>query len=179
MSVAESFGKTAQETIARYASEDPEYWIYHSGRSLAFAVQGLLSLSAFELKQILINNPIPSQSSMSFEKAGRAGSRMFTEALLVFRQDFENIKEGHYKRPWDMEAKRGNRSWNPLFIIDSHFRYMRNALSTLEKRRKSASESVPTNVWMNGSSALYPDYYLNTFHFQASARLSKIVTLRG
>ena len=49
-----AFGEVIKETVADPKNaDDSEYWMYHCGRSLAFATQGALSLSLHGLRQAL------------------------------------------------------------------------------------------------------------------------------
>lgn len=82
------------------------------------------------------------------------------EALAMFYQDFRNIQAGKYNLPWDMVTT-GHRQFNPLYILNKGRLMLNEAVSTLSKRLTPGSS---TDVWMD--SALYPPYYLNTFHFQ-------------
>ena len=78
-------------------------------------------------------------------------------------QDYKNITAGAYKLPWDMTT-RGHKQWNPLAVLGGLTTFVREAASTLERRHRG----TPDDVWLK--SPLYPDYYLNTFHFQVSMR---------
>lgn len=191
-----AFGSVLDNTVADKFSDDPEYWAYHCGRSLAFASQGALSLSLHSLRQTLSNSSDDKRGSVfglpdNIHKASLTAHRLFSEALFVFKQDREHIRNGFYKRPWDMEDKRG-RQYNPVWIAKAHANYMNEALRTLEKRSlyggTSSGEEMSsraalanaTSVWLksggkkSGNTYLtYPDYYLNnTFHFQTDGWLS-------
>ena len=115
-----AFGSVLDNTVADKFSDDPEYWAYHCGRSLAFASQGALSLSLHSLRQTLSNSSDDKRGSVfglpdNIHKACLTAHRLFSEALFVFTQDREHIRNGFYKRPWDMEDKRG-RQYNPVWI---------------------------------------------------------------
>ena len=93
-----------------------------------------------------------------------AGFRLYTEALQMFRQDLGNIKAGHYKEPYDMDLR--HRQFQPSFVVDRAMRFLREAPRTLSRRRQGEAE----DVWL--SSPLYPEYYMNTWHYQTDGWLS-------
>lgn len=74
-------------------------------------------------------------------------------------QDYVNIQEGKYKLPWDMTT-RGHRQFSPSYILGKASRFLTEAFQTLERR----DAGKPDPVWLG--SGMYPDYYLNTFHYQ-------------
>lgn len=188
-----AFSDVVAETIGKSWSNDREYWGYHGVRSLAFASQGALSLTVHGLRQIIagrggggssgsgsgggdgdlppglleVASEVARVLPANATNATLTGHRLFSEALLTFRQDLNNIQGGFVRRPWDMVVKRG-RQWNPLWVAQAHATYMGEALKTLDKRSRAArSEAAPpnTDVWLKSGTA--PDYYLNnTFHFQ-------------
>jgi len=113
-----------------------------------------------------------SQRTSSEETSGRllanlttnAGLRLYTEALQMFRQDFANIKAGAYREPYDMDPR--HRQFSPSFILRRTLRFLEEAPRTLKRR----SEGVAEDVWLK--SPLYPEYYMNTWHFQTDGWLS-------
>ena len=210
-------------------ARDPVYWAYHLGRSLLFAGQGAASLAAFGAQQSLqrIMQQPPSLAALGrllaprnadedsvtdaskpsagpfdgLDRARKASGRLFSEAVLTYRQDLEHIRQGHCRLPWDMESVRRNRQWSPVFIASAHSKYMREAVATLTKRQRSSQQpsssstpdqggghaaeqadktgnpgGVSTDVWLQSrrleDGGIYPDYYLNTFHFQTDGWLS-------
>ena len=74
-------------------------------------------------------------------------------------QDYQNITGSLYKLPWDMTT-RGHKQWNPAAMLTAFGTFVREAASTLERRNRGS----PDDVWLR--SPLYPEYYLNTFHYQ-------------
>lgn len=76
-------------------------------------------------------------------------------------QDYKNITAGAYKLPWDMTTT-GHRQWNPLHLLRTSQAFISEAVSTLERRNRGS----PEDVWL--CSPLYPEYYMNTFHYQVS-----------
>ena len=81
-------------------------------------------------------------------------------------QDYKNIEAGLYKLPWDMTTLR-NKQYDPFHILSTINTFATEASNTLTRRFKGA----PEKVWMQSS--MYPEYYLNTFHYQVhTAHLS-------
>ena len=83
-----------------------------------------------------------------------------------------NIQEGKYKLPWDMTT-RGHRQFSPTYILGKASRFVTEAFQTLERR----DAGKPDPVWLG--SGMYPDYYLNTFHYQVSGMLHVSMQLRS
>jgi ubiquinone/menaquinone biosynthesis C-methylase UbiE len=106
-------------------------------------------------------------SGMDLGRLLRSGLYVpLSEALLMFYQDYENVRRGIYKLPWDMTTS-GHRQTNPLNVLDKFTRFMREASSTLGRR----DAGVPDKVWLE--SGLYPSYYLNSWHYQTDGWLSE------
>ena len=72
-----------------------------------------------------------------------------------------NIQEGRYRLPWDMTTA-GHRQFSPTYILNKASRFITEAYQTLERR----DAGKPDPVWLG--SGMYPEYYLNTFHYQVS-----------
>lgn len=66
--------------------------------------------------------------------------------------------------PWDMTP--GHRQFNPRYILNKASRFVTEAFQTLDRRDKGS----PDPVWLQ--SGMYPQYYLNTFHYQVLATSS-------
>lgn len=86
-------------------------------------------------------------------------STFVTSLILCGAQDYRNIQEGRYNLPWDMTTPR-HRQFNPLYIARKFVDFVQEASATLQRR----STGNPEDVWLR--SDMYPDYYLNTFHYQ-------------
>jgi hypothetical protein len=50
------------------------------------------------------------------ENASTEVSNRLYEALAMYKQDLEAIKQGAFKLPWDMTTI-GHRQYNPLFVL--------------------------------------------------------------
>jgi|TARA_B110000967_G_scaffold20271_1_gene18880 ubiquinone/menaquinone biosynthesis C-methylase UbiE len=157
----------SQIAAATKTPADARYWAYHVFRSSWFIGQGAAGMLASSLAGMAEGKP-----SLSKARAGAgAANRLVIEATQVYTQDLARINSGTHKPPWDMDPK--HRQFNPVFVADRTVRFLSEAKSTLEKHTASAKQENPTNskVWLN--SPLYPDYYLNTFHYQTDGWLSK------
>lgn len=60
--------------------------------------------------------------------------------------------------PWDMTP--GHRQFSPSYVLGKASSFITEAFQTLDRR----DAGKPDPVWMQ--SGMYPDYYLNTFHYQ-------------
>ena len=59
-----------------------------------------------------------------------------------------------------------HRQFNPLFILERSLRFLREAPKTLKRRTTGVAE----DIWLK--SHLYPDYYMNSWHYQTDGWLS-------
>lgn len=76
-------------------------------------------------------------------------------------QDYKNIEAGVYKLPWDMTTLR-NRQYDPFHVLSTVSTFAAEASNTLRRRFRGS----PDKVWLQSS--MYPEYYLNTFHYQVT-----------
>jgi hypothetical protein len=95
---------------------------------------------------------------------------LFAEAVATYEQDFGEVQKGTFPLPWDMVDGVRNRQTSPLFLADQARRYVNEAISILTKRNRRDPEDF--GVPYGGNADLYPDYYLNNFHFQTDGWLS-------
>lgn len=87
------------------------------------------------------------------------------DVSLVAVQDYKNIEDGMYKLPWDMTTPR-NRQYDPLHVMNTVASFAKEASDAL---RRSVT-GAPEKVWLQSS--MYPQYYLNTFHYQVMLLLT-------
>lgn len=80
--------------------------------------------------------------------------------------DAENIKNGYYRMPWT--GKVGHRELNPAYIIPKIREFQTEATLNLTRRKKGerGQDELP---YVSG---MYPQYYMNNFHFQSDGWLS-------
>ncbi|KAL4419508.1 hypothetical protein ABPG77_002294 [Micractinium sp. CCAP 211/92] len=145
------------------STEAARYWAYHLTRSGFFMLQGLASLL---VTRRAVGRDAEADSLTRFEEmVRRSWSGPATEAMLMFWQDYENIKEGRYALPWDMTTA-GHRQFNPLFVLRRGATFLQEAVATLQRR----DAGVPDQVWLK--SGFLPGYYQDTFHYQSDGWLS-------
>jgi len=133
------------------------YWSYHLLRSGFFVAQAAAGIALTRTRD---------ETADSFGYlTSSVGAALYTEALQMFRQDWAFIKKGLYNEPYDMDLR--HRQFDPLFIFERARRFLREAPRTLERRTVGETD---TSVWLKSS--LYPDYYLNTWHYQTDGWLS-------
>ena len=132
------------------------YWGYHLFRSSFFVAQAAAGLAAANASQQTGNSVgmITTQTGLG----------MYMEALQMFRQDLANINAGHYKAPYDMDPR--HRQFDPMFVLERSRRFLKEASATLKRR----SEGKAEDVWLR--SRLYPEYYMNTWHYQTDGWMS-------
>ncbi len=89
-------------------------------------------------------------------------------------QDYANIQEECYKLPWDMTTQ-GHRQFSLTYILGKASLFITETLHVLDRR----DAGKPDPVWM--VSGLYPDYFLNTFHYQVGVQpiMMQLVTNEG
>lgn len=134
-----------------------QYWSYHTLRTGFFTAQAAAGLIASRRN---------AESAGSFDYlTTNTGAKLITEALQMYRQDYKNIREGLYKEPYDMDL--GHRQYDPFFVLGRSRKFLKEASATLSRRSKGQAE----DVWLK--SGLYPDYYLNTWHYQTDGWLSR------
>ena len=172
----------AQISAATKSPADAAYWAYHVFRSSWFLGQGAAGM----LVSSVAGAGPDAAPTLSRARAGAAAAeRLVSEAVQVYAQDLKRVNDGTHRPPYDMDPR--HRQFNPAFVADKSLRFASEARSTLRKhaaatkqrpsreRREETDDSdaaaPETRVWL--SSPLYPDYYLNTFHWQTDGWLSK------
>eukprot|EP00775_Hariotina_reticulata_P007520 gene7520-7731_t len=165
---------TVRDLLASSALADAEsaaYWTYHLSRAgffLGTAAAGAVSHHlATQLRALSTNTSAPRTAFDNLSRnAGTELANRVYEAIGMFKQDLQNIKDGKYKLPWDMTTP-SHRQYNPLFILNKSVQFVSEAIGTLDRRINQAS----TDNWF--ASNLYPQYYAdNTFHYQKDGWLS-------
>ena len=101
-------------------------------------------------------------------------TQIFSEAMETFSQDYEHVKEGKYKLPWDMDMGLQHRQANPLYVADKALRFVREAGAVLG--RAASGKPEDRTVWLSftdGDNLQYPKYYRNNFHYQSDGWFSE------
>lgn len=159
--MAVSLLEAARKEIA--SPQEAAYWSYHAARTAFFAVQGTAGLAASALAGASAAHPVTGTVPNSLAAVSQ-GLRLVSEAVTMYKQDLAHIRQGTYKLPWDMDLR--HRQFHPTFILDRTARFISEAVGTLRRRRVGR----PDEIWLN--SELYPDYYLQTWHYQTDGWLS-------
>lgn len=165
------------------------YWVSHVLRTGYFTMNAALSsILATEWQNQRDDNSNTFRASNLV--SGGAATRLLLETMHVYEQDYKRIQAGILKYPWDAairvdpnkkKNKNGRPSttsrlaWNPhkqlnpLFALQETLRTARESMAIMSRRNQGTSEGV----WVeNPQRDLYPEYYLNDFHYQTSGWMS-------
>jgi len=85
----------------------------------------------------------------------------------AFASDWRNIEAGVYRLPYDMHLS--HRQYSPAFVADRVGRLMEATAAAAARAERNGWDEVPTRF---KEDALYPEYYLRTFHWQSDGWLS-------
>ena len=157
------------------------YYGYHLARATFFAGQGAAGVIAYQASASSApyrGDPATTEPSKgpprspAFELPTLVDTMgaLFAEAVATYEQDFGEVQKGTFPLPWDMVNGVRNRQTSPLFLADQARRYVTEAISILTKRNRR--DPGDFGVPYGGNADLYPDYYLNNFHFQTDGWLS-------
>ena len=177
---ASNFRRAAEVASAGLASGGAKavvYWASHAARTAYFAGNAVLGTAAHAANQRASDASSSEAAGFSAnqQRGGIGGfgidaavaSRLVLEAVLTYEADWKAVAAGKLKMPWDMEV--GHRQTTPFYAARQTARFVREAVRTLGRR---AVEAEP-KVWLDAaSSKLYPEYYLNDFHYQTDGWLS-------
>lgn len=158
-----------RDRLATNLSSDPvtaaQYFSYHAVRTSFFMLNAYAGLFYADRARQGAGDAMPNgMSTSSVQSALPSLGYNLGEVSAMYLQDFENIRRGEYKLPWDASVR--HRQSNPLFIANKVRNFVGEAARTLQRRVNQQSE----DVWMKSS--LYPEYYLNTWHYQSDGWLS-------
>ena len=157
------------------------YYGYHFARATFFAGQGAAGVLAYQASASSApyrGDPATTEPSKgpprspAFELPTLVDTMgaLFAEAVATYEQDFGEVQKGTFPLPWDMVDGVRNRQTSPLFLADQARRYVNEAISILTKRNRR--DPGDFGVPYGDNADLYPDYYLNNFHFQTDGWLS-------
>ena len=152
---------------SRFASYEGglDYWTRHVARSGYFATNAALGVAASTLHDRFLRNDSTAKQFVQGVSAGI--TRLLLESALAYEQDFLRIREGLYKKPYDMFES--TRQSSPLFVATQTARFVREAVGTLTRRKRGAESDK--KIWID--SDMYPDYYRTAFHYQTDGWMSK------
>ena len=175
---------TAIGGIATQGPDAAAYAATHGLRTGYFVANAVLGSLASELHERVRGNggggaTVGSIGGGEEKSGGSSGSsplatldasittRLALEAALCYETDWKRINAGEYKAPWDMTV--GHRQATARYAARQTARFVREAVGTRARRNRGAPEDV--GVWYD--SPLYPDYFLNNFHYQTDGWLSR------
>lgn len=171
----EQFLQMVQQEIlpATRSVEALQYWAYHIARLTFFLTQGTVGLLAVDAAMLRSRGPSSSEAPTSLflrmtqEASFHAGGRV-REAVATFQWDLKNIQAGAYKMPWDMVSL-NHRQYSLGFNISRSLANMVEMSAIMQKRQTRNGQ--PSGVWFQ--SPLYPQYYINDFHYQTDGWFSE------
>jgi hypothetical protein len=168
------------------------YFAKHIARSAYFVSNAILGNAAYQLHEQLVARRRTDQSSETVSTAtattttantasrgslpllplgmsGEIATRIILEALMSYEQDYEWIQKGVYREPWDMVL--GHRQSNVANVVTQTGRFMRETIQVLSKRNRATFQDKQVAFFgkdgsISRTSALYPKYYQNAFHYQ-------------
>ena len=76
----------------------------------------------------------------------------------------DSINKSYYRVPWD--SKNGHRQLNPAYALVQAQGFLKEAKENLSRRARDGKNELPF------VSGIYPEYYMNNFHFQSDGWLS-------
>lgn len=92
----------------------------------------------------------------------------YTNLLMNYERmydlDAEHIAAGYYRVPYD--SKKGHRQLNPAYASFKAKEFFAEAKENIKRRRRDGRQELPF------VSGMYPDYYMNNYHFQSDGWLS-------
>lgn len=160
------------------------YWLYHALRVGYFTGNALTGLLAFQIHEAVTKRTLPDFSSTS-QLVSSSGSLLFSEAFLSMDQNWKWVEKGILNYPWDativadvttqeLKLQTDHKQSNPLFALSETARLVQDSISIWGRRTRL--EGKPAGVWLNNKqeSDLYPDYYLNDFHYQQDGWMSSV-----
>jgi ubiquinone/menaquinone biosynthesis C-methylase UbiE len=107
-------------------------------------------------------------------------AKNFASIISLLRKDLKNIEDGEYKLPYDLEPQLLPKptaglpkvlplqQWNPLAVAKQLSVYVKDRKEVLDRMTREDGFEV-RGMW---KSKLYPDYFLQNFHYQGDGWLS-------
>ncbi|GLC55740.1 hypothetical protein PLESTB_001020600 [Pleodorina starrii] len=161
------------------------HWWYHLGRQVFFLTQSFGGFAAHHVSEMAgaasrggggggggggaragaARRPTPLERLLE-DAEPEVASRLIDGQAMV-EQDYDNIRAGYYPMPWDMVTP-GHRQYNPLFALRGSLGFLRE-WTAITQRRISGQ---PEPLWISGS-AIYPQYYTKTYHYQTDGWMSE------
>jgi len=159
---------------SRFAAKGPDgidFWMRHVARSGYFVTNAMLGTAGSTIHERLVGGDTANSQDPGFVAPllnAPVVSRLMLEAALCFEQDYERIKAGSYKKPYDMYES--TRQSSPLNLVTQTARFVDEAIATLARRKRQEKDTWISNTYMPD---LYPEYYKTAFHYQTDGWMSK------
>lgn len=109
-----------------------------------------------------------------------ATARAHVTQAELYRRELEHIKAGLYRAPYDMDAR--HRQFSPAYIADKASRLLRASAETVARRGRpdggrdvlatATDAAVTLDAAAEAAGFVYPEYYLQNFHFQTDGWMS-------
>jgi ubiquinone/menaquinone biosynthesis C-methylase UbiE len=165
------------------------YWTSHIIRTGFFSVNAALGTVVSDLQEQLIANRNGKEIEADDTKGVLFGvtggmaqrlansdvpSRLLREVSLAYSQDYKYVKEGLLKFPWDALIRENglqlsHRQASPLFALTETLGTIQESVAIFSRRNKKSSKGTFMDKTSN---SVYPDYYLNDFHYQTDGWMS-------
>lgn len=164
---------STQETIREdvlpriKSADDLKYWGYHTARTGFFVTSALLSSATSGLELLPAKTDDESAKVANERSRLESAKGLLIYVLDVFRNyemDAENISQGYYRAPYDMDVK--HKQFSPVYILTRLRRLLKVATETIDRKDRNGFDEIPLD------SKFYPEYYKRTFHFQTDGWLS-------
>lgn len=180
-------------TITNEANRDDlgrAYWGSHIIRTGYFTLNAVTGSFASDLHERFIAGRTDNKDSsdLGLFSKGNGGmlqnlgnsdipTRLLLEVFRVYDQDYNYIKQGILKFPWDGIIQRdgrlqlNHRQSNPFFALQETLGVVRESVAIFSRRYKQSSKGVFIQR-TDPKQSIYPDYYLNDFHYQTDGWFS-------
>ena len=188
---------SAQQNLAEMASisrrfvtlsdsDAISYWFKHVGRSSYFFGNAALGSLASGLHERFVandNNNNNEEEGITTNNSNNNGilpfninssiaTRLLLEAFTCYEQDYNQISNGAYTQPWDMESL-SHRQSSPINVLTQTGRFVNEAIGTLARWNRMTEDDKKIWITDDASPSLYPDYYRTAFHYQTDGWMSQ------
>jgi hypothetical protein len=181
-----------QQILQRYTSLNSvkarAYWASHVLRTGYFVSNAIVGLIGHDLHERFIarrnndnnSNEDPPQSRLQLFTSSDVGTRLLLEAFLCYEQDFAQVEKDILRLPWDaaiiaeqdqqVKLQTNHRQLNPLFVLQETSRLVSESIGVYGRQNKYKGKPSDA-LWIKNKETiidkqLYPEYYLNDFHYQ-------------
>ena len=92
----------------------------------------------------------------------------FVSIIGVLKDDLNNIEQGIYKFPYDLDPTKTPSQWSPISVLKQFTDYASDRQKVIERSDRRDGLEIQRNF----KSSKYPDYYLQNYHYQTDGWLS-------